>query len=155
LALESRALLGIAGALGPEHLERDRAAQPRVGGAIDLAHAAGAERSDDLVRAEPRAARKRHPFPRRIIGRGVGDAIAFVSVSSVVAPVIVVFLIALHAADARAQGIGFVGGGAVDPSQGYVGTHVETAPIGGHLRLRPGIDGAFGGSVSEAIVDFT
>jgi hypothetical protein len=58
------------------------------------------------------------------------------------------------AAPAAAQGVGFTGGGTVDPAQGYVGSYVESALIGGHVRLRPGIDGAFGNGVSEAIVDF-
>jgi hypothetical protein len=55
---------------------------------------------------------------------------------------------------ARAQGIGFTGGAAVDPSQGYVGTYIESGPIANRLRLRPGIDGGFGNGVSEAIIDF-
>jgi hypothetical protein len=53
-----------------------------------------------------------------------------------------------------AQGIGFTGGGAVDPGQGYIGTYIQSGPIGNRLRLRPGIDGAFGGAFSEAIIDF-
>ena len=40
--------------------DRDVAIQPRVARAIDLAHAPGAERSDDLVGAEACADRKRH-----------------------------------------------------------------------------------------------
>ena len=35
-----------------QHLDRDLASEPRVAGAIHLAHAAGAERGDDLVGAE-------------------------------------------------------------------------------------------------------
>jgi hypothetical protein len=35
--------------LGRKHLQRDFTAQPRVARAIDLAHAASAERADDLV----------------------------------------------------------------------------------------------------------
>jgi hypothetical protein len=56
--------------------------------------------------------------------------------------------------DLRAQGVGFTGGATVDPSQAYVGSYVESGLIAGHLRLRPGIDGAFGGDVSEALIDF-
>ena len=37
---------------GVDHLDGDVAAQPRVARAIDLAHAAGPEASDDLVGAE-------------------------------------------------------------------------------------------------------
>ncbi len=72
----------------------------------------------------------------------------FVSVFSVV-----VLFVAL-AAPAQAQGVGFTGGATVDPGQAYVGSYIESALIGGHLRLRPGIDGAFGGEVSEALIDF-
>jgi len=53
-----------------------------------------------------------------------------------------------------AQGVGFTGGMAIDPAQGYVGSYIESAQIANHLRLRPGIDGAFSGGTSEAIVDF-
>ena len=76
----------------------------------------------------------------------------FASVSSVVALVVVV--IALSRETAHAQGVGFTGGATVDPLQAYVGSYIESAPIAGHLRLRPGIDGAFGGDVSEALIDF-
>ena len=40
-------------------LDRDVAAQPRVPGAIDLAHAARADQSVDFIRAEARAWRER------------------------------------------------------------------------------------------------
>jgi len=65
-----------------------------------------------------------------------------------------VVMLTAWAAPAAAQGVGFTGGGTVDPEQGYVGSYVESALIGGHVRLRPGIDGAFGNGVAEAIVDF-
>jgi len=67
---------------------------------------------------------------------------------------VIVLLVTCWPAAARAQGIGFTGGGAVDPGQAYVGTYFESAPIATRLRLRPGIDGGFGGAVSEAIIDF-
>ena len=54
---------------------------------------------------------------------------------------------------AEAQGVGFTGGIGLDPSQAYVGTHVESPPLGGRIFFRPGIDGAFGGDESEAIID--
>jgi len=56
-------------------------------------------------------------------------------------------------APAHAQGVGFTGGGAVNPGQAYVGTYFESGPIANRIRLRPGIDGGFGGGVSEAIID--
>jgi hypothetical protein len=43
-----------------QDLERDFAAELRVAGAVDDAHAAGAERADDLVRAESGAGRESH-----------------------------------------------------------------------------------------------
>jgi hypothetical protein len=55
---------------------------------------------------------------------------------------------------AHAQGVGFTGGGTLDPAQGYVGSYIESAQIANHLRIRAGIDGAFGGDVSEALIDF-
>ena len=42
-ALETFAVIGICGELGEEHLDRYAAVQPRVAGAIDLAHAAGTQ----------------------------------------------------------------------------------------------------------------
>jgi hypothetical protein len=51
-ALESVARVRIGGDVRPEHLERDGAIQPRVARLVDLAHAAGADGGDDLVRAE-------------------------------------------------------------------------------------------------------
>jgi hypothetical protein len=41
-------------------LDRDVAAQPRVGRAIDLAHAAGANRGDDFIRTEASTGGERH-----------------------------------------------------------------------------------------------
>ena len=62
--------------------------------------------------------------------------------------------VACAAVDACAQGVGFSGGAGLDPSQVYVGTHIESAPLaGGHVFFHPGIDGAFGSDMSEAIVD--
>jgi len=67
----------------------------------------------------------------------------------------VVLLVALSAAvPARAQGVGFTGGLAIDPSQAYIGSYVESAHIANHIRVRAGVDGAFGGDVSEALIDF-
>jgi hypothetical protein len=43
---------GIGDSVRPENLDRDGAAQAVVARAIDLAHAAGAKRADDFVRAE-------------------------------------------------------------------------------------------------------
>ena len=65
-----------------------------------------------------------------------------------------VCVLLLAARDTRAQGVGFSGGTAIDPSQVFVGSYIESAAIGGHLRLRPGVDGAFGGDVARALIDF-
>jgi hypothetical protein len=54
---------------------------------------------------------------------------------------------------ARAQGIGFQGGATVDPEQFFVGTHFETGNIYQGLRFRPGIDGSWGGNYSLATVN--
>ena len=43
-----------------QHLDRDVTAQPRIGGAIDLAHPARAEQRDDLVRADTGSRNQRH-----------------------------------------------------------------------------------------------
>ena len=62
-------------------------------------------------------------------------------------------LASVNAADARAQGIGFVGGGTIDPNQFFVGTHFETGELMPGLRFRPGIDGSFGGDYSLASIN--
>lgn len=54
---------------------------------------------------------------------------------------------------ADAQGIGFQGGATVDPEQVFIGTHLETAELFPGLRLRPGIDGGFGGNYSLASIN--
>jgi hypothetical protein len=64
------------------------------------------------------------------------------------------FIFLLCSTAAQAQGVGFTGGAAIDPAQGYVGSYVESGQIANHIRLRAGIDGAFGGDVSEALIDF-
>ena len=55
LALEASEPLGIGRHAGGQDLDRDLPLQPRIGRAVDLAHPAGAERSDDAVRAEERS----------------------------------------------------------------------------------------------------
>ena len=46
-----------------QHLDRDVALEPRVARAVDLAHAARAERRQDLVRAEALAGSEGHETP--------------------------------------------------------------------------------------------
>lgn len=49
---------------------------------------------------------------------------------------------------ARAQSsIGFTGGASIDPEQAYAGVYWESPNIGGSFRIRPGIDGGFGGGL--------
>ncbi len=55
LALEALEPLGVGGQLGFEHLDRHDALEVRIPGPEHLADAAGAERAEDLVVAEPRA----------------------------------------------------------------------------------------------------
>jgi hypothetical protein len=57
--LEASDEVRVARAGARQRLDRDVASQPRIVGAIDLAHAAGADQAVDLVRAEPRARRER------------------------------------------------------------------------------------------------
>jgi len=55
LALEAGADLGRRGELRRQYLDRHLPPQTGVEGAVDLAHAARAERCEDLVRTEPRS----------------------------------------------------------------------------------------------------
>jgi hypothetical protein len=55
LLLESLAAAGVAGDIRWKHLEGDGAGQAVVAGAIDFAHAARAQKGNDLVRADPGA----------------------------------------------------------------------------------------------------
>jgi hypothetical protein len=64
--------------------------------------------------------------------------------------VAVLFLITSRA---EAQGIGFQGGGTIDPEQFFVGTHFETPEIFQNFRFRPGIDGSFGGDLALAAIN--
>ena len=60
LAVEAGAQLGVGGELRRQHLDRDRAIEPRIARAVDLAHPAGADRRDDLIRPESRAGCQGH-----------------------------------------------------------------------------------------------
>src|SRR5207249_1947331 len=62
-ALEARHALGILSEGRREHLDRHVAIQARVPRAIDLAHAARAERREDLVGSDSEARTKRHDVP--------------------------------------------------------------------------------------------
>lgn len=66
---------------------------------------------------------------------------------------VALLLLAAVRSDLRAQGIGFQGGIGFDPTQVYVGTHFESAAVAERIFLRPGIDGAFGSGVQDALVD--
>ena len=59
LLLEAAQPIGIGRERGGQDLDRDLASEPRVARAVDLAHAAGAERREDLVRTQLRTCRKR------------------------------------------------------------------------------------------------
>ena len=57
-----------------QYLQRDQPAKPRVARAVDLAHAAGAQRSDDFVSAEPGSWCEAHSTGRLSkVGRIIGD----------------------------------------------------------------------------------
>src|SRR5262249_59028278 len=64
LAIEAGDQIGVG---ARQDLDRDRAAQPRVGRLVDLAHPARAERRDDLVRADANAGGEAHAGVQRII----------------------------------------------------------------------------------------
>ena len=59
-ALEPRDPFRVSRDVGREHFQRNLTLQHGVGGAVDLAHAAGAEQVGDFVDAEPAAGRKAH-----------------------------------------------------------------------------------------------
>jgi hypothetical protein len=60
LLLEPAETVRVRRDLSGEDLQRDVASQAGVARPVDLPHAAGPERLDDLVRTESRAGRKRH-----------------------------------------------------------------------------------------------
>ena len=70
------------------------------------------------------------------------------------ATILAVCLLTTGATAARAQGVGFQAGAGLDPSQWYVGTHADV-PLAASILLRPSIEGATGGGVSEALIDVT
>jgi len=58
--LEPAQAVRIGGEGGGEHLHGHLAPKPRVAGAVDLSHAPGAQRGEDLVRPETCSGRDRH-----------------------------------------------------------------------------------------------
>src|SRR5687767_9396150 len=67
---------------------------------------------------------------------------------------VLAFLVLLLASSpARAQGVGFVGGGTVDPEQFYAGTFFETPAIAQNIHLRPGVDGGWGNGLRIASIN--
>ena len=63
--LEARQRVGVVDEVLRQHLDRDVALEPRIARAVHLAHPAGAERRQDLVRAEALAGSERHEAPFR------------------------------------------------------------------------------------------
>jgi hypothetical protein len=57
---------------------------------------------------------------------------------------VALLLVLFSASVASAQGVGFVGGGTIDPEGVYAGTFFESPPFGGTIHIRPGIDGSWG-----------
>ena len=55
LALEASSSLRIRGEIGRQHLDGHEAVEARVARLVDLSHAAGCEKRDDLIGAQPRA----------------------------------------------------------------------------------------------------
>jgi hypothetical protein len=60
LPLEPRPQILARGDVRREHLDRDRSVEPRVASFVDFAHAARAERGEDLVGTEANTGRQRH-----------------------------------------------------------------------------------------------
>ncbi len=60
LLFEAMEAVRVCGKRGGQNLDGDVASQPRITGAIHLAHAPGAKEVDDFVRAEPGTRRERH-----------------------------------------------------------------------------------------------
>src|SRR5207244_4509099 len=58
--LEALAAVGVRGELAGQHLDGDLAAQPRIPCAVDLSHASGAQRREDLEGPKPGTRRQRH-----------------------------------------------------------------------------------------------
>jgi hypothetical protein len=54
---------------------------------------------------------------------------------------------------ANAQGVGFVGGGSIDPEQFYAGTFFETPVIAQGVRIRPGVEGSWGEGLRMASIN--
>ena len=74
LLLEALATVGIGRELFRENLDRDFATQPPVARPIDLSHASGAQRDEDLVRSETRASRNCHRSRRILTSTNSGLA---------------------------------------------------------------------------------
>ena len=60
LVFESRQAFGVRGHVGRQHLERDVTTEAAIARTVHLAHAARAERGDDLVLTEPGSRGKEH-----------------------------------------------------------------------------------------------
>jgi hypothetical protein len=58
--LEAAQALRVFGETARQHLDRHVACEPRVAGAVDLAHAAGPERAEDLIGAQTGSLREGH-----------------------------------------------------------------------------------------------
>lgn len=54
---------------------------------------------------------------------------------------------------AEAQAVGIVGGGSVDPEQFFIGSFFETPPLAERVRVRPGVDGAWGSGLKLASIN--
>ena len=70
-AIEALAELRVGGEGVGENLDRDRAIEPRVAGFVHLAHPAGADERQDLVRAEASAGVERHQWRRGLYRRAL------------------------------------------------------------------------------------
>ena len=66
--LEAEQALGVGGECGGENFDGDAAFEARIDGVVDLAHAAGAKRGDDLEWADVASGFHAARLPRRVSG---------------------------------------------------------------------------------------
>lgn len=64
---------------------------------------------------------------------------------------VVLWLVSVVPSSAQG-GVGFHGGGTIDPDQGFFGMHYISNPLSGNLRLQPGADLGFGNDVILSVI---
>ena len=75
LSLEPAAAFGVASDRIRQHLDREIALEPMIASTVDFPHCAGAERRNDLVRANPRTGRNGHVSVRGTLACLSGETV--------------------------------------------------------------------------------